>query len=51
MSSLPNIMSHFKYKDGQVNEYTGEEQIKELQQHPDFEEVVVVKEKPVKKKE
>jgi hypothetical protein len=52
MSALYNIMAHFKYKDGQVNEYNDEEQVKELRNHPDFEEVVVaVKEKPVKKKE
>lgn len=52
MPALSSIMAQFKYKDGQVNEYTDEEQIKELRNHPDFEEVVVpVKEKPVKKKE
>lgn len=45
------IMAWFQYKDGQVNEYNDEEQIKELQQHPDFVEVVKEVPKPAKKKE
>lgn len=48
--SPPIIMAWFKYKDGQEHEYKDEGQIKELQNHPDF--VEVVKEvKTVKKKE
>lgn len=43
-------MVKFKYKDGQVQEYSDPKEIEWLRTHPDFEEVKEVK-KDTKKKE